>query len=377
LSSPNTRLAQLGVAAGLLAATLPAVGCRERADRPGGSPVAERSAVLQSRWLIPPEPSIDPPLAAPVAIAVDGARGRLLVLELQPPELRVYGLPGGDFIEALGREGDGPGEYRHPSDLALGAGGVVAVLSMSGRVSFWNPDATLAGIVQAGTGMATDIMAARADTFYVKADLFPPDDVSEFRVLTADTALTQSRFRDSGISGTEEPGRRFRNHAYAVAGTVWGDLLLSPPGRDYVILRVGSDGKLRQKIRRPEIPPLLRSEEEIERVRERVRKGFAAAGRPAPQNIPVPMYRSHVARLAVAADGYIWALTRRGDDSVAVVDCFAPDGSFFASYRLALSVSDLAVAEDSAYFLARGALDVPGIAVAPRPEVTDRESAIR
>ena len=374
----------LSVAAGFLAATLPAAGCGDRGD---GVPIPAATQnvaaidhpvqVLPSRWLIPPRATLEPPLAAPVAIDVDDARGKLYLLELQPPELRVYDLADGGFIEAMGREGDGPGEYRFPVDLAVSSSGLAAVLSMSGRVAYWTPEGMLAGEVRAGTGLATDLMAAHGDTFYVKSDRFPPHDYSEFRVVTLDTVLAKARFRDEGLAGTKEQGSSSKNHSYAVAATPTGDLLLSPPGAEYLILRVGPDGKLRQTIRRPEVPPLSRSEDEMEAVRERVRRGFAAAGRATPQNLRVPLYRPHVSRLAVSPDASIWALTRRGDENTAIIDHFSPGGSFLASYSLRLNVGDLAVGERSIYLLVRGEFDVAGIAVADRPRATGERAANR
>ncbi len=359
----------MGAAAGLLAATLALAGCEPRgATRSEMRRVSGPDAVvLPTRWLIAPEATADPPLAAPVALVADETRGRLLLLELQPPELRVYDLVDGSFIRALGRQGDGPGEYRYPTAVAVNRAGVAAVLSMRGRLTLWAADGSLAAVMNAGGGLATDVMAARADSFYLKIDIFPPDDVAEFRVATRDTVLLAPLFRDSGLPGTEQPGRATRNHAYAVAATPSGDLLVAPPGPDYSILRIGADGQIRQRIDRPEVEPVWRSAEEIAAIRERVRKGYAAAGRAAPQRLAVPRYRPHVARLAVAPDGTFWALTRRGEDSLTVIDSFEGDGRFVASYQLNVRSVDLAVTSASIYLLTRAALDVPAVAVASRP----------
>jgi len=381
--SVNRGVHLLGVAAGLLAATLPAFGCGDPVDE-ASIPAATRNAAadrptqgLPSRWLIPPQPSLEPPLAAPVAIDVDIARGRLYLLELQPPEVRVYDLADGSLVEELGGEGDGPGEYRFPVDLAVNSSGTAAVLLMNGRVVYWRPDGTLAGEVRVGTGLATDLLAAVGDTFYVKSDLFPPHDESEFRIVTPDTALAKARFSDDGIASLEEPASLTKNHSYAVAGTPTGDVLLSPLGPDYLIHRMGPDGELRQTISRPEVQPLVRSEDEAEAVREKVRRGFAAAGRGVPGSLRVPLYRPHISRLAASPDGSIWALTGRGDDSTAIIDHFTPDGEFASSYSVALNVGDLAVGERSIYLLARGALDVAGVAVVPRPHFTSERAATR
>lgn len=371
-------MTRVGVAVVFLAATLCPIACSDRTSEGrghgerilvgrGGDLQAEGPQELEGRWLVPPDPAGDPPLAAPLALAVDEELGRLYVLETQPPELRIYDLTSGGYVGALGREGDGPGEYRRPIALAVGAGGLAAVLTLNGRVTLWRSDGGLAGTVRTGPGLATDIVAARADSFYVKADLFPPADVAEFRIVVGGTVLRRPLFRDSEVPGTEEPGRPYRNHSYAVAATAQGDLLLAPPGPDYAILRIDGGGEVTQVISRPEVAPLARSEEEIEAIRERVRRAFAAMGRAAPSSTPVPKYRAHVARLAVAPDASVWALTQRGDGSVAIIDCFDSAGEFSGSFVIELRASELAVSTAAIYMLARSAFDVPGVAVARRP----------
>jgi len=365
----------ISVAAGLLAATLALRACSDVDQRRAALPQSKRLVGrsdgepidLPARWLIPPDPNLDPPLAAPLAIASDEEDGRLLILELQPPELRSYSLATGELLQVMGREGDGPGEYRNPIDLAVNRNGLAAVLSASGRVTFWRRDGTLAGTVEAGPGLATDIMAARADTFYVKSDLFPPDDVSEFRLVAPDTAFADARYRDVDVVPVVEPGLEFRNHAHAVGATQDGDLLLSPWGPRYLILRIGTGGKTRQRIERSEVAPLVRSASEIEAIRERVRKGFAAAGRPSPHFIPVPQYRPHLASLAVASDGSIWGLTQRGDAHRSVLDCYGSDGRYIATYSVKGRISAIAVTPDRLVMLARGDDDIPGVAMAERP----------
>jgi hypothetical protein len=330
----------------------------------------ELTVQLGYRWLVPPDPALEPPLAAPVEIAADAERRRLLVLESQPPGLRVYDLATGRFIRTLGRAGDGPGEYRYPISLAVNRDGVAAVLSMAGRVTFWGADNTLLGSVRTGLGLATDVLAGRADSFYVKVDRFPPLDVAEFRVLTPDTALPGVRFNDEAIPGTKEIGQASRNHSYAVAAGGMGDLLLSPPGPEYLIMSVGPAGSVLPKIRRDDVAPLRRSAAEIEAIRRRVQRNFAAVGRTIPTDIKVPAFRSHIAQLAVARDGSLWALTQRGDSASTVVDQFSSEGRFITSHRIGLRVSQLAVTGTNIYLLAQSKLDLPAIAVADRPETT-------
>jgi hypothetical protein len=356
-------------AAAVVAAALTVSACEEGTSRAVSTVGGKDTAVLvQTRWLIPPDPNLEPPISAPLDIAVDQERGRLFILESLPPELRVYGLDG-QIKATLGREGGGPGEYMHAIAVSVNALGVAAVLNMGGRVTYWSPDGRLLGTAEVGGGgLSTEILAARADSFYVKIELYPPDDVAEFRVATLDSVLPNARYNDEDVPGTESPGSPARNHSYALAATPDGEILVSPRGPVYMILRIGPDGKIAQTIRRPEIGPLRRSSEEIEAIEKRIRKRFAELGATPPPDLSVPELRSHIARLTVAADSTIWALTWRGADSVSIIDVFDKQGSYTASYRLDILASEIAVDSERLYVLAAGDLDVAGVAVADRPD---------
>jgi hypothetical protein len=61
-------------------------------------------------------------------------QGKVYLLDSQLNQVMVFS-PNGEFIRAIGRSGEGPGEFQRPSDLFLTADGNVAVLQrMPGRV---------------------------------------------------------------------------------------------------------------------------------------------------------------------------------------------------------------------------------------------------
>ncbi len=357
-----------GVAVAVAAATLIFTACGQSgANRALRAPEtsehwARAPRRLEYRWLVRPAANQEPPFAAPIAIA---GRGRsLYVLELIPAEVRVYDRSNGAFRGRLGGPGDGPGEYRYPTSLAVNESGVVAVFSMSGRLTLWVDG--VARALQVGRGMGSSVAASAGDAFIVKTDVFPPDDVAEFRRSGPEFVDVDPFYTDDGLAGIEMPGGGVRNHAYAVTATLDGELLLSPPGPAYRILRIGRDGEVRQAIERPELEPLRLSAADREAVRREVRRGFAGAGRRAPDNFKVPEYRAHISRLVTAVDGTIWALTQRGSASVAILDVFAADGHYQGSLEVGLAVSDLVVFGDAIYFLAKSELDLAGIAVVYR-----------
>jgi len=384
--SGSQQLHSVCVAAAFLAATLPLPACgvdtgdasreatkpasdtRAAVASPPASSSRQASALpLATRWLIPPDPDQDPPLAAPAGLAIDEGRGRLYLLDLRPPELRVYAAADGAFLGRLAREGGGPGELRAPMSLAVGAGGVVAVVSVDGRVSFWSPAGSFTGLARLERGLATDIVAIGSEGFLVKIDRFPPADVSEFHLVATNGARGDVRFRDDRMPepAGAEPGRR--NHTYALAGGGEGELFISAAGPEYRILRVSTDGRVIDFARRSGLAPPVRSPEEIAALRSRIRRGFQVAGRRVPALVAVPEHRPHVLAMAADPDGDIWALTGRGAADSSLIDRFDAEGVFVASYLVRLRVADLATSSESIYLLASGDQDVPGVAVAGRP----------
>ncbi len=72
--------------------------------------------------------------------------GNVYLLDAQLAEIPVFS-PGGDLLRVLGHEGDGPGEFRGPSDMAMLPDGTLGVLqAFPGRVIKLNLDNTDAGI---------------------------------------------------------------------------------------------------------------------------------------------------------------------------------------------------------------------------------------
>jgi hypothetical protein len=74
-----------------------------------------------------------------VRSAVRLSDGRIVVVNAGSRELRFYG-PDGTYLMAVGREGDGPGEFREPYDLFRLRGDTLLVYDLKqGRVSVFGP----------------------------------------------------------------------------------------------------------------------------------------------------------------------------------------------------------------------------------------------
>jgi len=97
-------------------------------------------AELQEEWRAGGES--DEVFFGVISDAVADDQGNTYLLDAQLAEVQVYG-PDGGHLRTLGREGDGPGEFRRPSDLLLLSEGRVGVAGgMPGRIVVLQQDGT-------------------------------------------------------------------------------------------------------------------------------------------------------------------------------------------------------------------------------------------
>lgn len=91
----------------------------------------------------------------PTGMAWDEIGNRLLVLDTTGSRLLVLSAEG-ELLHVLGRPGEGPGEFNHPTNLAVGSDGTIYVMdSLNFRVQIFNPDLTPAsqfGVAGSGPG---------------------------------------------------------------------------------------------------------------------------------------------------------------------------------------------------------------------------------
>ena len=81
---------------------------------------------------------------------MDVQNGHLLVYDYGDARLKVFD-PDGTWLWSFGRFGDGPGEFRNPSDVMIGANGLVWVLDQgAGRITRISPSGELFDIITLG-----------------------------------------------------------------------------------------------------------------------------------------------------------------------------------------------------------------------------------
>jgi len=100
-----------------------------------------------------------------VSQLVQDKEGNVYLLDGQLSEVQVLS-PGGEHLRTIGREGEGPGEFRNASDMYLGPGGTLGVLQIfPGKIVMLETDGTPAGnfpLPGSGDGGFNLIFVARA-----------------------------------------------------------------------------------------------------------------------------------------------------------------------------------------------------------------------
>ena len=309
---------------------------------PANSLAEPETIELEELWRVGGED--DDVLFGVVTDVVAGHDGNFYMLDSQLSEIQVYS-PDGEYLRTIGREGEGPGEFRAAFNMLLLPNGNLAVLqAFPSKLVGLTPNGDPADVFKlpdtgdAGFKMLFSALPAGKDLAVVYAftepteggftqnnilSLFGPDASNERRLHS----------QKSGVNGAnpvfaETDWDSFRNRWTA-----------GPDGRVYSPVTFGSyeitvwnpDGKVAHVIHR-EYPTHARNDEQKKEILD-IYKGFT-------RQIPIPGMKyeieddwNPVTRVAARDDGTLWVASSRGsidqpDGIAGVFDVFDKDGRF-------------------------------------------------
>ncbi|MFH2051794.1 MAG: 6-bladed beta-propeller [bacterium] len=148
LPHPGTTVLRLILAA-ILLMTLAAGPLRAADIQLPASPPSSRTVDLVEQWRVGGEGDEDVLLGL-VQTAVMDADGNTYLLDRQLSQVLVIS-PEGEWIDTLGRQGEGPGELNRPHGLILMDSGQIAVIQgFPGRITLLNRDGTPGGEINIG-----------------------------------------------------------------------------------------------------------------------------------------------------------------------------------------------------------------------------------
>jgi hypothetical protein len=276
--------------------------------------------------------------------------GNVYMLDAQLNEIKVYSEDG-EFLRTIGREGEGPGEFRAAFSIMIVPGGNIGVLqTFPSKIVLLTPEGDPAGeypIPEAeGSGFRAILSAENAG-----------DNLALIYILNQPS---ESGFtRDNILAFVDSKGEKeIKLHSQASTMEAANPLIsekewdtfnnrwtASPDGRAFSAVTFGEyainvwtpDGKLDRVIHR-EYPEHVRTDEESERLLN-IYKGFT-------RRIPIPGMKfeieeswNQIQSMTAREDGSLWVRTSRGtqglDDGVlAIFDVFDKQGHFAEQFKL-------------------------------------------
>ncbi len=286
------------------------------------------------------------------ADATEDADGNVLVLDSRLACVHRVG-PSGEYLGRIGREGDGPGEFRHPTEVFVAQDGNIGVVDLqAGKVILINPlgephgswSINLAGYKRAWVVSVLPCAASYAvqlgyeeftetevrTTYAVQ--LFSPEGTPGRRLLET----TQSLDRNHPYDFVQEPSEAVCLHDASRNGRT----LVSPSYRDYVVRIYDQNGMLLSEIER-EYEALARTDAEYE-AEQAYWEGLYRAYK------GVRVQASHFHRTIAAAgfqdDGTTWVTSSRGwrevgPGIVGKADVFDAQGRFLQQAVLTHEIS--------------------------------------
>lgn len=295
-------------------------------------------------------------------VVCDETSGELFVLDSQLHEIQVFDREG-EWLRSIGREGEGPGEFRNPGDMYRAPDGQIGVMQIfPGRIVQLTPQGEpgTAFDPRQTEGFQVFYLSQGADdrivisgalfgrdaeggtqTEYLKS--FAPDgtELASYHTETVKMQFGGMTFR--------EPRFNSFTRRWAVAAD--GRVAVAPSFDDYTIHVHGPDGTLVRVIERPGFSPVERTDAEKARFQtlyDRITAWNQGS------TFEVSATHQTIASLAFRPDGTLWVMSgadrwRSEDGVMAVWDVYDTDGNYVRRVRM---LGEGNPAEDGYFFSA-------------------------
>lgn len=276
------------------------------------------------------------------AVDIDD-QGNVYVLDMQLSQVNVFDRDGA-LLRTIGREGEGPGEFRRASGMFLTPDGKVAVLqTMPGKLVLLTPDGKPAGDFQGPKGADGGTIAyfegGRAgNSVILNTRQFSRTEArfSMQRALLLVNANGQPRATLFEEKSEQDVASMMKMDEKNMRGLVWaaggdGRIYTSENFDAYAIRVYSPDGKLERVIER-EYTHRSRTPEEMEENKPRVMMRGGGGQRMQPEIKSSPTDRD-IVRMLPREDGSLWVLSSKGaygqpKGTMATFDVFDAKGRF-------------------------------------------------
>jgi hypothetical protein len=280
-------------------------------------------------------------------IFVDEAGGEIYVLDSQLHEVMVFDM-GGEFLRSIGREGEGPGEFRNPGDMYLAPDGEIGVMQVfPGRIVQLTSTGEPGRAFDAGNfegfkvfhlseGIGDRIVLSGTEygggadggsqTDYLKGFAADGQELAEYYSETSPVQFGGMAFVES----------EFSNFTRRWAASSVGRVAVGRSFDNYQVHVHDADGNLLYVIERPDYKPVKRSGKEKDRF-QRLYDAITSWN----QGSTFQVSDTHqvVAQLNFRSDGTLWVMSGAGrwkaDDGVmGVWDVYDSEGRYIKEVRV-------------------------------------------
>jgi hypothetical protein len=321
----------------------------EYAHNPAEPMDGATSAELTELWRIGGDSDGEGELFGVINRVKTDESGNVYLLDQQLNEVKVFS-PDGEYLRTIGREGEGPGEFRNPLDMCFLADGNLAVMQMApGRLVMFTPagdpagDHALPRLEGGGTPglvrgdalgdrllllISTNTPGQNKVDIHRSLVLVDSDGVQQKQLLTSTRELEFIKFTfDETVWVT------FDNRWSVLPG---GDLYAVENYLPYEISVWNREGNKKRVIQR-EYTHYERSQEQRQEQHD-IFDGFLQNQLPQ-YDIKVSPYDSDVTQIYPREDGSLWVLSSRGardqpDGALGVFDVFDDEGHFVRQVTL-------------------------------------------
>ena len=302
---------------------------------------------LEPRWEVGGEDDEETILGLVTQI-VEDADGNLYLLDRQLSQVSVFSADG-EFLRALSREGDGPGEVRGPNDMFFTPEGDLALMQVfpgrvvlidvmgepKGTFPYDSGGSSFAVLVRGESRGGTLTLAGINQNFaggQLSQTYFLSSFAADGSIVT--TYLDKANTMNFGAMVLDERSVDFPWSRFDIDPA--GRVVVAPSRDDYRIEIRNPDGTVALSFDRA-MEPWIRTETD----KTRIRQALEAQGRnyPAPPEITYEDTEPALNRLQVLADGTIWTVTNRAlrsqAEGVAITwDVFSADGHYLRRVRM-------------------------------------------
>jgi hypothetical protein len=297
---------------------------------------------LDELWRIGGDTDNDDEFFGVIGRVIADKDGNVYLLDNQLSEVKVFS-PDGEYLRTIGREGEGPGEFRRPQDMFFLPDGNLGVLQLApGRIIMFTLDGEPLGDypLPKGDDGATPVLVGGQRMGKNLILVLNENKLGEGKIdITRSLAVIDPNGKELQRLHSETRTLDFANAVFDEK--TWSTFdrrwAVGPDGRlfavtqfpDYEIVVWGPDGKKQRVITR-EYEHLARTQEEM----DRVKSIFEVFTRQVPNaQVKVSSDDQDIQTVYPRADGTLWVLGARGarnlaDGVLGTFDVFDAEGRF-------------------------------------------------